>query len=221
MYKDKMVDPDSSADMSADFALTKLSGTYSGDGTLLIIATENVDKIQLLKDAASRKVTGRIAQVEAIAADSGVGEQPYNHMGRVGAQNRINSAIALSKALKDEDGLRQRNIGTVLVATVESYIRLQGDEGVDFGYILIHDATTGVSDHVISEGVPFPKAYVKIAQEGGFEDSACLQGKVTVGSVMAKRYEKEGMAKADPHKFLCGRSRYDILRDAADRLKQS
>lgn len=221
MYKDKTVPPDTSSDLGAEVPLTKVQATDAGDGILLIIATKNADKVKLLQDTISRKVPGKIVLVESVTADSAVGEQPYNEMGGIGARNRTNSAISRSGVLKDEDKLKKAKIGTVLVATVENYVRLKGDSAVDYGYVLIHNATTGLSDRSVSEGVPFPQKYVNIAQAAGFEDDAHLQGKVTVGSVMAERYADEGMKKADPHEFLCGRSRYDILRDAIEGLKLS
>ncbi|KAJ6258086.1 hypothetical protein Dda_7001 [Drechslerella dactyloides] len=191
-----------------------------GNKVLLIIPTANQNKRMLLEDV-FRKASVEYKLLLVESAESGVGEQPYNHMGRLGAYNRINDALA--QAQLKEDFLEENGIGNIVVASIESYIRYNPASGavsVDYGYIVIHDATRDGSKptELISEGVTVPRAYLERAREHGFDDQEKLQGKVTVGRVIANDYND--VSSGNWHKYTAGESgsRYRLLGNALKRL---
>jgi hypothetical protein len=71
----------------------------------------------------------------------------------------------------------------------------------------------------VSGGVTVPVEYWREAERYGFEDGdeRRQRGRVTVGEVLATNVP--GLDKADWHLPLAGRSRYDLLREAMERME--
>lgn len=159
----------------------------------------------------------------AIPASSEAGEQPYDDQGILGAYNRINnSLLELPDHLPTSgDG----EVGTVIVGAVENFIHRSRDPvtnretAVDYGAVMLYNATSGELKMGVSAGTTVPTEYWKEAETYGFEDEdgERKQGKVTVGEVLAAHFEGQ-LDKADWHKVLSvGKvSRYELLRDALE-----
>jgi non-canonical (house-cleaning) NTP pyrophosphatase len=148
--------------------------------------------------------------------DSGVGEQPYNEAGVLGAHTRICNALRHLDTPEFQETLVSKGIGTVIVASIENYIQLDNvGRPTDYGVVVIHNATAGETVAGLSWGVTVPPAYVDRARRFGFEGNPNY-GRVAVGQVLAAHVP--GLDKADWHSILAGRSRYDLLSDAIGRL---
>ncbi|KAK0654866.1 hypothetical protein B0T16DRAFT_314360 [Cercophora newfieldiana] len=191
-----------------------------GDAILLVIPTANKHKTQILFEAfkAQKPPTAPLHHI-VIPADSGVGEQPYDSAGIIGAYNRINNALrALASSPEKQIVLAEKQIGSVIVASIENYIQLaagaSGSRSVDYGVVMVHNATKWVTAASLSKGVTVPEVFVDKARSFGFEDDEGRYGKVTVGSILADSVP--GLDKADWHVVLAGRSRYELLREAID-----
>lgn len=61
-----------------------------------------------------------------VPVESGVGEQPYNEAGMVGAHNRINNAIHRLLGRDYKPILQSKGIGTVILMAIENYIQSVG-----------------------------------------------------------------------------------------------
>jgi hypothetical protein len=133
-------------------------------------------------------------------------------------------------------------IGSVLVGSVENYIARpggavwghggeeEGEKPVDYGVVVFarvgvnHDvaaatATAGGWEWMVgvSRGVTVPREYWRRAEEYGFDDAEKRHGKMTVGEVLAANVP--GLDKADWHKVLAEKSRYDLLKEAMGKVK--
>jgi len=192
-----------------------------GDAVLLVIPTANKQKTRILVEAFEKqKPPGTTIRQISIPAESDVGEQPYNERGAQGAHNRISNALhALADTTPEQQAMfEEEGIGTVIVASIENYIQEAGvPRPVDYGMVIVHNATTGRTVAAVTHGVTVPQAYLKHARSLGFEgdDESC--GKVTVGQVLAANVPT--LDKADWHVVVAGRSRYDLLSDAIDALQ--
>lgn len=190
-----------------------------GINTLLLTPTQNKFKTKLFRETFERQLPkGQTLQTLCIAFDSGVGEQPYNEAGLLGAWNRISNALNFLDDPENQAILKEGKIGTVMVASIESYIQIiDVDRPTDYGVVVIHNATTNKTVATLSQGVTVPTKYLEKARELGFEDDEENCGKVTVGVVFAR--EAEGIDKANWHEVVAGKSRYDILTEAVSKVE--
>lgn len=191
-----------------------------GDAVLLIIPTANKHKTRILLAAFESQKPPNISMHHiVIPAESEVGEQPYDKAGALGAYNRISNALhALATSPENQAILAKEQIGTVIAASIENYIQATGvPRAVDYGVVMVHNATTGQTVTELSRGVTVPQAFVARARLDGFEDEDKNHGKVTVGSILAASVP--GLDKADWHTVLAGTSRYDLLKEAIDKLE--
>ncbi|KAJ3454405.1 hypothetical protein MRS44_018299 [Fusarium solani] len=191
--------------------------TRYGNAVLLVIPTANKSKARLLRDTfAKQRPKDVVMHSITVPVESGVGEQPYNEAGAFGAHNRISNALRRIRAPDNQDKLASKGIGTVMVASIENYIQFDNvDRPVDFGLVVIHNATAGKTVAGLSSGASVPPAYVERARRFGFEGNPNY-GRVTVGQIMAAHVP--GLDKADWQGVLTGCSRYDLLSEAIDRL---
>jgi hypothetical protein len=190
---------------------------HHGDAVLLVIPTANKSKRTLL-ESGLRKQNPEEVILHSISVpfESGVGEQPYNEAGLLGAQTRIGNALNYLKAPENQEVLKSKCIRTVLIASIENFIQLDNVERpTDYGVVVIHNASTRQTVAGISCGVTIPPVYVDRARRFGFEGNQNF-GKVTVGQILAAHVP--GLDKADFHSVLTGQSRYDLLSEAFDRL---
>jgi non-canonical (house-cleaning) NTP pyrophosphatase len=185
----------------------------SGNEILLVIPTENKQKILLLQEfVIDRAPEGVAVQSVTVPVESGVGEQPYNEAGLKGAYNRINNALNRLHSEEFKNLFINKHIGTVIVASIESFIQTENiDRPSDFGVIVIHNATTQKTESCLSEGVTVSPKYVSRAQRFGC-DGDPNYGKVTVGQIMAARVPT--LDKANWQAVLANCSRYELLKNA-------
>jgi non-canonical (house-cleaning) NTP pyrophosphatase len=188
-----------------------------GEAVLLVIPTANKSKGRLLLEGCEKqKPKDVIMHSITVPFDSGVGEQPYNEAGVLGAHTRISNALRHVSSPEYQDTLVSKGIGTLLVASIENYIQLDNvGRPTDYGVVVIHNASTGETTAGLSWGVTVPPAYVDRARRFGFEGNPNY-GRVTVGQILAAHVP--GLDKADFHSVLAGRSRYHLLGDAIDHL---
>lgn len=188
-----------------------------GDSVLLVIPTANKSKGKLLEDGFKKqKPEDVVLHSISLPFDSGVGEQPYNEAGVLGAHTRISSVLHQLDSPGYQELLRSKGIGTVVIASIENYIQLDNVERpTDYGVVVIHNASTGDTTAGLSRGVTVPPAYVNRARRFGFEGNPNY-GRVTVGQILAANVP--GLDKADFHSVLAGHSRYDLLSEAIGHL---
>jgi hypothetical protein len=188
-----------------------------GEAILLVIPTANESKARLLREVCERQKPKDVVMYSIeVPSDSGVGEQPYNDAGVLGAHTRISNALRRLNAPEYQHTLVSKNVGTVIVASVENFIQLDNvSRPTDYGVVVIHNGSTGKTAASLSWGVTIPPAYVKRARRFGFEGNPNY-GKVTVGQILAAHVP--GLDKADFHSVLAGRSRYDLLTDSINLL---
>lgn len=198
-----------------------------GDKILVIVPTENESKVALitkkLRDRASdaRKDLQLLDPFGKVQADSDVGEQPYNlKSGLQGAHNRISNALnKLSGDDKFVSSLEKNQVGTLMIASIENYIQIEGvNRPADHGLVLVYNVTTDNTVIALSRGVTIDPAFVKAAQEFGFKDDNPNFGNKTVGEILSERFN--GVDKADWHKVVTEESvsRYDLLGEAFNKL---
>jgi non-canonical (house-cleaning) NTP pyrophosphatase len=184
-----------------------------GNAVLLVIPTENEPKRRLLQEAFRERAPNNvIVHTVTVSVDSDVGEQPYNEAGIIGAHNRISNALLRLDTAEYQETFKVKRIGTVIVASIESYIQTDNiDRPADYGVVVIHNATTQQTTACMSWGVTVPPAYVNRARRFGFKGDL-NRGRVTVGQILAAHVV--GLDKADWQSVLAGHSRYDLLKDA-------
>lgn len=190
-----------------------------GRDVLLVIPTANKSKCELLTSGFElKKPEGVTLHSIAIPFESGVGEQPYNEAGVIGAHTRISNALRHIDTPSFRDTLASKKIGTVIVASIENFIQLDKVERpTDFGMVVIHNASIGQTTAGLSLGVTVPRAYVNRARRFGFDEGNSNYGRVTVGQVLAAY--APGLDKANWHSVAAGRSRYDLLGDVIDDIE--
>ena len=189
-----------------------------GSAVLLVIPTENKGKRRMLEEAFRERAPENVAvHVITVPVDSGVGEEPYNNAGAIGAYNRIGNALTRLGTSEYQNALTTKGIGTVIIASIESYIQIENiDRPADYGIVVVHNATTCKTAVRVSSGVTVPLAYVNRARRFGYEDNQ-NHGRVTVGQILAANVP--GLDKGDWHAVLAKCSRYDLLRDAIRQLE--
>jgi hypothetical protein len=190
----------------------------SGKAVLLVIPTANKLKEKILLDGFREKVPNGVdLHTITVPFDSGVGEQPYNEAGCLGAHNRITGALRALHARNHQEVLGSKSIGTVIVASIESYIQTNHvARPVDYGVIVVRNATAEKTTACLSWGTTVDPAYVDRARRFGFDGDANF-GRVTVGQVLAAHVP--GLDKADWQVVLGGQSRYKLLKDAIAELE--
>ncbi|KAK4443853.1 hypothetical protein QBC34DRAFT_416239 [Podospora aff. communis PSN243] len=187
-----------------------------GNDILLVIPTANKDKTRILTEAFERqKPPGATVHVLVLPADSNVGEQPYDEAGAEGARNRIQNAL---QSL-NESVLVEREIGTIMAASIENFIQRPSEgtdvKPVDYGLVMVYNATTRRAVTAMSRGVTVPRAYYEFARSFGAERGHDgMYGRVTVGEVLEANVE--GVDRADWHAVVAGVSRYELLEDAVE-----
>jgi len=188
-----------------------------GNAILLVIPTANESKGRLIRKAfEGQKLMGVAVHSMIVPFDSGVGEQPYNEAGVLGAHSRISNVLRHLDAPEYQETFLSKGIGTLIVASIESFIQLDNvDRPTDYGVVVIHNATVGKTAACLSWGATVPPAYVNRARRFGFEGNP-NHGRVTVGQILAAHVP--GLDKANWQAVLAGRSRYDLLSDAISHL---
>ncbi|RYP67119.1 hypothetical protein DL771_007444 [Monosporascus sp. 5C6A] len=187
-----------------------------GDAILVVIPTANKQKSDLLTEAFNALKPSNV-EIHYISAPSksDVGEQPYDDAGVEGARNRITNAL---RELS-ESTLEEKKIGTVIAASIENYIQQPTEDEtrpVDYGVVMVHNATTGRSVMALSKGATAPRGYFDYAQSLGHEGDK-RYGRVTVGKLLAATVP--GLEKADWHAVVAGVSRYELLKEAIKGLE--
>ncbi|KAK0622374.1 hypothetical protein B0T14DRAFT_426521 [Immersiella caudata] len=181
-----------------------------GTNTLVLIPTANRHKTRILTQAFERQKPHSVQlHVLVLPAESNVGEQPYDEAGIEGARNRIENAL---QAL-DERVLAEKGVGRVMVASIENFIQRPGAAGedpVDYGLVMVYNATKRTVVWDVSRGVTVPRGYYEVAR--GFGTEGGIHGTVTVGEVIAANVE--GVDRADWHVAVAGVSRYELLEEA-------
>ncbi|KAI9786718.1 MAG: hypothetical protein M1816_007859 [Peltula sp. TS41687] len=189
-----------------------------GKAALLVIVSANKSKERILRNAFSYKAPkGVDVHSVTLPFDSGVGEQPYNQAGSLGAYNRISNALRALPAANYQEMFREKGIGSVIVASIESYIQTDHiARPTDFGVIMLRNATTEQTTACLSQGTTVDPRYVDRARRFGFDGDPNF-GRVTVGQVLAAHVP--GLDKADWQMVLGGRSRYQLLNEAIEQLE--
>jgi hypothetical protein len=185
-----------------------------GEHVLLFVPTRNEFKVTVLEKRIKDELKGQrnllIPYSEDL--DSGVGQQPYDEKGLEGAWTRIRNGLAWLN--NNKHILEEKKVGTVLVAAIENYIQ-RGEPAVDYGIVVIYNATINKVATAISRGVTVPGEFLKEAEAYGFDDDAKKCGKRTVGKVLAETF---GIDHRNWHEVVCGISRYQLLTDAVSKL---
>lgn len=185
-----------------------------GENTCLVVPTENDEKLEVLKDCCERWIPkDTFIHICRVKVETGVGKQPYgDDSGLQGARNRIENA--LKTIHEDADTLedfRKNKIGTVIVGSIESFIRKPDGEhpATDYGMIVMYNATTRRSNATLTQGATLPAEYFEHAQTFGHEDNEKCYGETTVGEVLAANVD--GIKAKDWHLTLVGVPRAHIL----------
>jgi hypothetical protein len=187
-----------------------------GKNVLLVIPTANKAKGNLLKDLFSLQ-SPQDTTVHSITVpfESGVGEQPYNEAGVLGAHNRITHVLHYLTA--HPEILDSHQTGTVIVASIENYVQVDHvKRPTDYGVVVVHNATTGITNACLSRGVTISPRYVDRARRFGSEMDP-NHGNFTVGKIIAANVP--GIDHANWHEVVAGCSRYTLLSDAVRELE--
>ncbi|KAF4965533.1 hypothetical protein FSARC_6683, partial [Fusarium sarcochroum] len=186
------------------------SWTPHGHGCLVIIPTENEDKVKLLRAKLQQKKPSDIALHFLCIPTSDDGySQPFDEQGKTCAKKRIWKAS--NAFMRDHSSyLEDNRIGTVLFAVIESFFQLGNVERpVDAAVIAVYNAMTGQTEAGVSKGVTLHPAFVEEARSRGFVYGDQERCSTTVGEIVAERIES--VKKADWHEPACGTSRYTIV----------
>lgn len=233
-------------------------GGDGGNVVLLVVPTANAAKMALVRECvvAALAPPGVDLRLVVVPASSGVGEQPYDGAGLAGACIRIRNALARLQDGDDVAIAAPTGVGTILVASIESYIRLPPGFSAspsphpsspsssssspaavaattitrpsDFGLVVVYNATTSRASVAVSRGVTIAPRFVRralrfgaaVASSSAYPGSPTPLngGRVTVGAVVAARgapvENGHAIDKADWHRVVAGRSRYELLREA-------
>lgn len=161
---------------------------------LVGVTSENALKINSVINAYNKVEIN--ARVSGYTADSKIGEQPVNEDTLIGARNRI---ISLKKEV----------FGLDRIISIENGIFLEEGKWIDRAVVVLYVPKSKQEIIEYSKGVEFPRKYVDMARELGFQTT-------TVGEVM----EKEGFVtnKKDPHLSISGISREIYLEETVLKL---
>ncbi|PHH64323.1 hypothetical protein CDD81_4680 [Ophiocordyceps australis] len=191
-----------------------------GKSVLLVVPTENRQKVELLHRHVQRCLPHATIQRLTLKADSGVGEQPYDEAGIAGAYNRINAALDSLQSKTCAHILVSKQIGTVIVGAIENFVQTKNGDSLptDHGIIVLHNATQSKTVSCLTSGVTIAPEYVDRARRFGFVNGNQSHGRITVGQIMAAHLGR-GLDKADWQKTLAKVSRYQLLAEAAQALQ--
>jgi non-canonical (house-cleaning) NTP pyrophosphatase len=189
-----------------------------GTAVLLVIPTANKQKERILCDHFREQAPTAVnLHTITIPFDSGVGEQPYNEAGCLGAHNRVTNALRALHEDAYQGILKSKGIGTVIVASIESYVQTEYvPRPVDYGIIVIRNATTERTTSFMSWGTTIDLNYVNRARRFGFDGDPNF-GRVTVGQIIAAHVP--GVDKADWQVVLGGDSRYKLINSAIAQME--
>jgi non-canonical (house-cleaning) NTP pyrophosphatase len=213
---EKVVQRPDSRDSYPNPAFSHPNFRQYGKDILLVIPTANKHKTRILTETFERqKPRGVTLHVLVLPAESNVGEQPYDEAGAEGARNRIQNSL---QSL-EESVLAEKGIGTVIAASIENFIQRPSDgtglNPVDYGLVMMYNATSRRSFSALSRGVTVPRAYYELARSLGGEGLHDeIYGRVTVGEVMAASVG--GVDRANWHAVVAGVSRYELLEEAME-----
>jgi non-canonical (house-cleaning) NTP pyrophosphatase len=137
-----------------------------GDTVLLVIPTENEFKKEILQEYFNEQApAGIVMHTITLPVDSGVGSQPYNEAGMTGAHTRLTNSLNHLDAQEYQAMFKEKRIGTIIVASIESYIQTDNiDRPTDYGTVVVHNATTQQTTMCTSQGVTVPPVYVNRAR---------------------------------------------------------
>lgn len=219
LYRQQVLPAPSLENLSAVTTESLIPPNKLGDNILLFIPTANKFKkgaIQATVEASLGKEQRNRLIVYQQNVDSGVGNQPYDEKGLEGAFTRIRNALAWLG--RHPEVLKINKVGTVLVGAIENFIQRAGNgkPAVDYGIVVIYNATRSKTVGSISRGVTVPQEFLEEAEAKGFDDEARKSGKVTVGEVLARNFDIDA---ANWHEVVCGISRYALLTEALDGMK--
>ncbi|KAK4144412.1 uncharacterized protein C8A04DRAFT_27869 [Dichotomopilus funicola] len=201
------------------------------NNVLLVIPTSNESKTKMLLDHLHKIKPPHIKLTHRqIPAKSGVGEQPYDGAGPLGAFTRVLNAIRTLQAdPQRRKALLDKRIGTIIVGAIENFMQRPsgpGGRAVDYGVVVfcVVSLMPGADQSGgkwkwsmgVSGGVSAPTEYWKEAETFGFEKNVREHGNVTIGELL---HVNAGLDKANWHLQLAGVSRYDLLEDAMKALK--
>ena len=199
-----------------------------GENILLVVPTQNKFKAESLQNAAARQFPQSKLVTHILKVDSQVGEQPYNEAGIQGALNRTQGVLDWLSSNEGHDFLSKNAIGVALVGAIENFIWLRDESPVDYGAVVLTNATSGRVSFTFSKGVTIPEEFVREALRYGtqpndiydstrhFDFQGVFGGNVTVGNVI---YRHLGFAHDNWHKDFVNISRYDLLTDAVQRAQ--
>ncbi|OCL03249.1 hypothetical protein AOQ84DRAFT_155633 [Glonium stellatum] len=222
LYKQSIVPAPAYPDFPPVIDEPAIPSTVRGQNILLFVPTANQFKrkaIQSKLEACLDPDRKSHLIIHQQNVDSDVGNQPYDENGIKGAYKRIHNALSWLE--ENVSMLEEKKIGTVVVGAIENYIQrsLDSKPAVDFGVVVMYNATTRTVVGAISKGVTVPKEFLEEAEAEGFDDgNERKSGKVTVGDVLERNF---GVDKADWQKLVCGISRYTLLQEALDRVRFS
>lgn len=222
----KLVPPDTTTPAIDD--LLSFSSPFNqafGSNVLLLVPTENQFKTKVLENIIEQDLQGATLITRQLKVDTGI-EQPYDEKFEDCVIKRLKGAFAFLEC--NPDFLGENSIGRVEIGVIENYIRLSdGDSSaVDFGSIIIHNATIGKTRCSVSRGVTVQMEYVKEARERGFVDPEEKGGICTVGNVLKNHFDQVARHKfggdydisKDWHLAVSGESRYALLEEAARKV---
>ncbi|KAF4969897.1 hypothetical protein FSARC_2954 [Fusarium sarcochroum] len=184
--------------------------TSHGDGCLVIIPTENEDKVNLFRAKLQQKKPSNIAlQFLCIRTSDDGYSQSFDEQGKTCAEKRV-WKVANTFNENYSDYLEDNRIGTVLFAVIESFFQLSNVERpVDAAVIVVHNAMTGQTEAGVSKGVTLHPAFVEEARSRGFVYGDQERCRTTAGEVVAERIKD--VDKANWQEPASGKSRYEIV----------
>ncbi|KAH6383050.1 hypothetical protein HBI60_259130 [Parastagonospora nodorum] len=200
---------------------TFMLGSLPGQYVLLLVPTANKEEKQWLQSLLQDHV-GEFKLVSyAYDVDTGV-EQPYDDTATDCLTKRLLDMVAVTES--SIQMLEELDIGTVIIAAVENYIRVSehDESAVDFGVAVFYDAGTGALAQTTSRGVPLQPSFLREAQEQGLASVRRRADSVTYGEIVEKYFGKPARQRYGPdfeiskdwHEVVCGSSRHDLLKDA-------
>lgn len=183
---------------------------------LIIVPTQNELKIQTVKIAMDNYFGARLDTIWRQKAPSGEVEQPVGAaQGVRGACGRINNAIrALNQDQSFTQYLISHQIGRLLAVSVENFISGSSENTVDYAFVVIYNIISNRYVAGFSRGCNFPTRFVNEAQT---EISLAMEK--TIGDIIEEHNPK--VTHDDPHRYLCGVSRYDLIIQALNNLMVS
>lgn len=196
-----------------------------GSNTLLLVATENISKINILKEKLRGEMTEGELVTRPFKAET-CALQLYNKMGIICLLERIGALIEFVS--RNSHVLEEDRIGTVVVGAIGNYIQTSSTDtsGADFGLVILYNANTQCVVQGTSRGVPVEGEYLQEARSGGFWDKEKSKGKIIYGSILKKVFHTAAQRELgadydiakDWHRVVCGVSRESLLKDVVQTL---